>query len=133
MWIDDATSLIKKHEGFSPSLYKDTKGLQTLGYGHCIERKPLTEGACEHILSDDVKDAAEDALSVYKDLYSLSDNRKIVLVNMAFNLGKVGLMGFKKMLFAINNGDFESAADEIKDSTLPEKRAGELADLMRLG
>tara|TARA_Y100000310_G_scaffold292345_1_gene321019 strand:- start:24 stop:497 length:474 start_codon:yes stop_codon:yes gene_type:complete len=36
--------LIKKHEGFVPSVYKDAVGLETIGYGHLLTIKDKREG-----------------------------------------------------------------------------------------
>ena len=39
-----------------------------------------------------------------------------VLVDMSYNLGVHGLMKFHKMLDAMQNGDYDTAADEIDSS-----------------
>jgi lysozyme len=47
---------------------------------------------------------------------ALSDNRKIALSNMAYNLGLPRMKGFQKMLAAISRGDFKAASTEMLDS-----------------
>jgi lysozyme len=42
--------------------------------------------------------------------------RKIVLLDMAYNLGVDGLLKFRKMLAAIDRRDYELAAKEMLDS-----------------
>ena len=39
-----------------------------------------------------------------------------VLVDMSYNLGVHGLMQFHRMLDAMQNGDYDTAADEIDSS-----------------
>jgi lysozyme len=53
---------------------------------------------------------------------------------MAFNLGSEGLSKFQKTIEAIENGDFDKAAEEMGDSLWAEQvgdRAAEDMELMR--
>jgi len=66
----------------------------------------------------------------------LTQTRKDVLTEMAFNLGIPRLNGFKKMWKAIENGDYETAADEQLDSKWARQvgvRAMRLSKRMREG
>ena len=65
-----------------------------------------------------------------------SPARQRVLLNMCFNLGSGGLLEFRKSLAAMERGDFETAAREMKASkwaTQVGDRADRLAALMRSG
>lgn len=64
----------------------------------------------------------------------LNDTRKAVLVNMCFNLGISGLLGFKNTLAFIGAGDFERAANNMLASKWAKQvglRAIELSEQMR--
>jgi len=64
----------------------------------------------------------------------LSQPRFGVLVNMAFNLGIHGLMSFRRMLAALQTGDYEAAAVEMLSSRWARQvgsRANRLAEQMR--
>ena len=66
----------------------------------------------------------------------LSDARKDVIVNMAFNLGGTGVRKFKKMWAAIEEGDFDTASAEMLDSQWARtvgNRAVKLAEQMKQG
>jgi lysozyme len=66
----------------------------------------------------------------------LNDIRKSVLLNMCFNLGITGLMGFKNTLSFIGSGAFERAANGMLVSKWAKqvgRRAIELSELMRKG
>ena len=66
----------------------------------------------------------------------MDDNRKRALVNMAFNLGLSRLRSFKRMLKALAEEDFETAAAEALNSRWAEQvgdRAARLATLIRSG
>ena len=57
-------------------------------------------------------------------LATLSPARQQVLMNMAFNLGIDGLLGFKNTLGMIASGDYQKAADAMMQS----KWAGQVGD-----
>ncbi|WP_376787674.1 hypothetical protein [Klebsiella aerogenes] len=49
--------------------------------------------------------------------YTVIDEvRRAALVNMVFQLGATGVLGFKKMLQYLNNREYSLAADEALDS-----------------
>jgi len=124
---------LKRDEGRRPEPYQDTRGVWTVGYGHNLTVGALSDDAMEQILRDDVQ-AVETAclsLPIWKDL---SEARKGVLLNMAFNLGFVGLMQFRAMYVALESGDYETAAAEMLNSTWARQvgaRADRLAKQMQ--
>ena len=66
----------------------------------------------------------------------LTPARQAALINMAFNLGIGGLLGFKNTLAAIEQGDYVRAARGMlasKWATQVHGRADELAAQMRTG
>lgn len=65
---------------------------------------------------------------------SLPVTAKVVIANMAYNVGVVGCLGFIKMWRALASGDYKTAAAEMLDSKWANqvgKRATELAELLR--
>ena len=68
--------------------------------------------------------------------WKLDDARQFVLVDMAFNMGLAGLKGFKKMLTAVEQGDYQTAAKEMlasKWAAQVGRRAAELSKIMKKG
>jgi lysozyme len=62
--------------------------------------------------------------------------RESVLINMAYNMGIVGLLKFTKTLALIKSGDYPKAADQMLKSvwaTQVGHRAVELSEQMRSG
>ena len=57
--IDELTSLIARHEGKVLTMYTDTVGVPTIGYGHNLN-EPISEAAALQILSDDVSIAVNE-------------------------------------------------------------------------
>lgn len=66
----------------------------------------------------------------------LDEERQYALIDMAFNLGIVGLLKFQKMLAAIACGNYEQAADECLNSRYAKitgRRAERVAEVIRHG
>jgi lysozyme len=103
-------------EGKRLKLYRCTAGKQTIGIGHNIEDRGISEAVCELMFQEDVDVAERDALALFPGLYSYSDRRKAALINMSFQLGFERLKAFKKMRAAVNAGDWNAAAAEALDS-----------------
>ncbi len=127
---------IKNHEGKRNTAYQDPLGIWTIGYGHNLEARPLSDAVIEHILAEDIETALRDVRSIVPAFDDLDDTRREVLVEMVFNLGKTRFSGFKRMLAAMYKKDFDIAADEMLNSVWHRqvgKRAEVLAQRMRLG
>jgi len=141
----DYRELIKQHEGFSPMVYSDTLGNLTVGWGHAFLESPRpASGAifslkqCIAFFEDDMQQVERDYVWLEEmfDLYDLDYVRRGVLKNMIFNLGIKKLLKFKKMLAAVEKGDWKKASREMLDSRWAKqvkRRAIELARMMETG
>jgi lysozyme len=133
--------LIKRHEGYRQYPYKCTAGALTCAYGRNLDAVGISEDEAEVLLNNDIVRAEEDLTKVFDSdfLYEsgdLSYNRYSVLVNMMFNLGLTRFKGFKKMIQAVKDQDFDEAAREMLDSRWAKQvkqRAYELALMMEAG
>jgi lysozyme len=95
---------------------------------------PVADQRILDVFHEDFLDALEDAESLIEGLYNHPDNVIRVLVNMAFNLGRTRLKGFKNMLEAVERHDYGTAADEMVDSKWyrqVKRRGVELVNTMR--
>lgn len=136
---------LQRHEGLSLEAYYCPAGKLTIGYGHNLQAWPvhgLGEGSrIDHarataLLIDDVVRVA-DQLDVRIPWWrELGEARQAVILNMGFNLGVEGLLGFCKMLAACERGHFVRATEEMGHSRWARqvgKRALELMDQMLNG
>ena len=100
----DLIKQIKEHEGLVLKPYKCPVGKLTIGYGHNLEDNGLTQTACEYILIEDIEEAKRNLYAIFtKDFFdSLSNNQKIALVDMMFNLGLSKFLTFKKFIHTAN-------------------------------
>lgn len=136
------TMMIVRHEGRNVDSngrhmpYKDSVGLLTVGYGRNIEQRGISEDEAQYLLANDIADHRNELLVHAPWVQGLDDVRQAVLVDMAFNLGVPGLMGFRRMLAAVREGRWQRAAAEMLDSRWANQvgsRADELARMMLKG
>ena len=136
MHMTDLEREVASDEGFMPIPYRCTSGKLSIGYGTNIQDGITKEEALllmRHRLGKVVA-ALESRLPFWS---KLTDDRRRVLVNMGYQLGIAGLMGFKRMLAWLSRGDYEAAAGEMLDSKWARQdspgRARRLAERMRRG
>ncbi len=109
---------IIEHEGIMKSAYKDSRGYLSVGIGFLIDPKlnaGLSVEECMLILRSRISNL-ERQLSPYVWFIIQNEIRKGVLIEMAYNLGVNGLLGFKKMLSCLGDKQFAMAASEMAQS-----------------
>ena len=124
---------LKRDEGYEEKPYLCSANKLTIGIGHNLEDRGLSESQIESIFWDDIQVAERDLNAIYPDWRELSDARQRVLLNMVFNLGRTTLSKFVKMWAAIKEERWERAAAEMLDSKWANQvgdRAKRLAVLM---
>jgi|WetSurMetagenome_2_1015567.scaffolds.fasta_scaffold286359_2 lysozyme len=128
--------LLILHEGKRNSIYKCSQGFTTIGIGHNLDANPISDRAIDIIFEDDVNYVTASLTEHLPWWITLSNNRKLVLIDMCFNLGIAGLLGFKNTLKAIEEGRYEDAAigmGQSKWATQVGTRATRLINMMRKG
>lgn len=126
---------IRKSEGLSYLPYKCPTGHLTIGYGHNLEHGISIEAA-ELLLRQDIEIAVRQVKNAFIWWPKLTEARFYVLVDMTFNMGISRLCGFKKMLSAVEVGDYKTAAKEMlasKWAVQVGRRAAELSKIMKKG
>jgi lysozyme len=125
-----------RDEGVRLTAYRDTVGKLTIGIGHNLDDKPISKRAALAILEDDIEDARQALYQKLPWTVNLDEARRGVLINMEFNMGIGGLLGFKNTLAMIQSGEYESAARAMLESHWAQQvgaRATRLAEQMRTG
>ncbi len=134
MDIEQLKKDIKAAEGIRLTVYNDSLGKPTIGYGRLVGTGGgITLGEAEYLLSNDINHAFV-ACDSWPWFYQLSDTRQRALVELCFNMGFAELQRFKKMIAAMSTGDYETAASELLDSayaTQVPSRAHRLAGMIR--
>lgn len=129
---------LARHEGFRLKPYKDTAAPPrlTIGVGRNLDDVGIFPDEAELMLDNDIKRAIKDIDDHLSWANSLDEPRRMILINMAFNMGVAKLLGFHKMLTALQSGDYQKAADEMVSSDWYKQtgvRALELINQMRTG
>lgn len=125
----------RRYEGLSVMPYKCPTGHLTIGYGHNLENG-ISKEAAEFILEQDMAAAEKSVTKQFAWWKRLNEVRQFVLVDMCFNMGLGKLCTFKKMLSAVQRGDYTAAANEMLNSRWAVqvgRRAKELAEMMKTG
>jgi lysozyme len=125
--------LTKDFEGFVPTVYKDTVGKKTIGYGFNLDdktvssllpadvklgKRPITKDEADSVFNVLYPRAREDARKfIGADTFdSLADEAKHTITDMAYNMGYNKLTGFQRFKKAVVSGDMNIAAEELKNS-----------------
>ena len=114
---------VKRHEGYRNKVYLDTLGKRTVGVGHlCVEDfwedgKEYDEDFLMGILEKDLQSAIDQADDMCSNL-TISDDAKIIIIEMIFQLGGTGVSKFKKMWQALQQDppDYAEASVQMLDS-----------------
>lgn len=112
----NALDIIKFDEGLELKPYRCPAGKLTIGYGHNLDDNGITKEIAEFIFKSDVTAVAQELRNVFAFYDNLSEVRQGVLLNMAFNMGIPKLLGFKKMIAALEANNYLRAAQELVDS-----------------
>lgn len=140
---------LTRDEGKVARLYRDSRGYWTVGIGHLMDKRIIgahdelqariwargyaTEDEIKELFDRDVTrklNVMDQRMPWYK---TLSPVRRRVLINMVFNLGIDGLLGFRNTLAKIKRGDYKGAAENMLKSLWAKQvkgRARRLAYMM---
>jgi lysozyme len=132
---------VKKHEGYRNKVYLDTLNKRTVGVGHlCVEDfweddKEYEEKFLMTILEHDLQTAIKSAEKLCEGL-KISDDAKIIIIEMIFQLGGNGVSKFRKMWQALQQDppDYAEASVQMLDSRWAKQtpnRAQEMSDHMK--
>jgi lysozyme len=136
MPIENIYEQLRRDEGVRKFPYRDTVGKLTIGVGRNLNGKGLTDEEIEHLFRNDIGELILEAQSRLPWFTALDGVRQGVILNMAFNMGFAGLEKFPKFLMAVAQGQWETAADEMRDSEWAQQvgdRAVRLEEQMRTG
>ena len=128
--------LLITHESYRQFPYIDTTGHITIGIGRNISDKGISVNEALYLLDDDIIYFTI-KLNHYCDWFDkLDENRQLALIDMCFNVGIQGFLGFHDMISALEAGDYPRAAKAMLDSQWAQQvheRAITLSDIIKTG
>lgn len=135
----DSYTQLKRDEGEVLHAYQDTLGYWTIGIGILIDKRKgggLRPEESEFIFRNRLKLLDAELNDRLPWITKLDPARRGVLINMAFQMGVAGLLGFKNTLAAIQAGKYKDAAKAMLQSkwaTQTPARAQRLSNQMATG
>ncbi len=126
---------ISSEEGKVLHAYLCSQSQKTVGIGHKVletdaesslyvykagddvdDDQCISEARCYELFQKDVQIAIDGCEKIYDNWEELPEEMQHVLVNMAFQLGQTGLSKFKNFKTAIEDYQWQRAAEEMLDS-----------------
>jgi len=130
---------LRRDEGEVLYAYADSLSYITIGVGRLLDGRKgggITPDESAYLLANDIRRKTADVIKLLPWSEHLDPVRFAVLVNMCFQLGAAGLMGFKNTLALIQGGNYDQAADNMilsKWHGQTPERCERLAKQMRTG
>jgi lysozyme len=127
------TTLIR-HEGLELKPYRCTSDKLTIGVGRNLDDRGITHTTAMQMLDEDIELSIEDLRRNLSWFDEMPEPVQEALINLAFNMGIVRLMQFRKTIAFLRDGEWDKAATEMLDSryaTQVGRRADEVADMIR--
>ena len=140
------TKEVTSDEGCVLAIYEDHLGYKTVGIGHLIIPsdqewgKPvgtiITQTRCDELFFYDINVVLKECEdNFHNNWIDWPEEVKLIIANMAFNLGLPRLKKFQLMFAALNKKDYETASKEGLDSKWAKQvynRARRLMDRLRV-
>lgn len=120
--IYDYMNFTAQFEGKKRRVYTCPAGYATIGIGHKIKRGEnylgltLSDAQIEEIFKRDMIEAYVAAKTSVRDFDSLPHEVKLIICDMAYNLGKAGFRKFQKAIAACDARDWKTMAECLRDS-----------------
>lgn len=118
--VQTVRNLIAGEEGLRLTVYQDTGGVWTVGYGHVVRatdglypytnKKTITEAEANAFFAADTA-TATNAVAQYVRV-PLTESQRSALISLAFNIGATAFRD-STLVRKLNAGDIVGAADEF--------------------
>lgn len=117
---------LKIDEGIVHEIYLDHLGYPTFGIGHLVLESdpehgqdvgtPVSEERCLEVFDYDLEVTVNECKVLFPDFDEKLDEVQEILINMMFNMGRTRLSKFKKFIGALNEENYDEAANQMMDS-----------------
>ena len=135
----ELTRQLRGDEGEKLYGYLDSLGFLTLGVGRLIDHRKgggISKAESAYLLANDIESKTAELTARLPWLYLLDPVRRGAMLNMAFQLGVDGLLGFRNSLELMRTGQYREAADNFMKSKWANQtpaRARRVTDQIRSG
>lgn len=135
----ELTRQLRGDEGEKLYAYLDSLGFLTIGVGRLLDQRKgggISAAESAYLLANDIDAKTAELTAKLPWLYLLDPVRKGAMLNLAFQLGVEGLLGFRNSLELMRTGQYREAADNFLKSKWAQqtpKRARRVTEQIRTG
>ena len=114
--IKELTEHLIEFEGLTTKPYLCTSGKTTIGVGRNLDDRGISEDEAMILLANDIKIVQEELQARWDWFEDLPPRPKLVMMDLAFNMGVPGISNFQNMLRDLQEQNWKGAAENLLDS-----------------
>jgi GH24 family phage-related lysozyme (muramidase) len=108
---------ISQHEGLKLFPYRIAPGRPLhIGYGRNLTAGGISEAEADMMRQRDIREAVQDLKSIFPAWQDIPVDIKVVLVEMRYQLGATGFRGFKNLIEAVQQQNWQRMVFEMYES-----------------
>ena len=108
--------MLVRHEGIRSFPYNCSENRLTIGIGRNIEQNGISEEEAYYLLENDIKRVMSNLDKSFHMWRCFPKKARLVCIDMAFQMGIAGFLGFKKTIALMQLGMWLEASEELLDS-----------------
>ena len=113
---DEVKEMLIRHEGTMCTLYQCTEDKWTIGVGRNLSDRGITEEEAMYLLDNDIKRVMNQLDEYWTVWRSFEKRGQMVCLDMCFQMGIKGFMGFRRTRALMEMGMWLEASEELLDS-----------------
>ena len=114
--IKELTEHLIEFEGLRLKPYLCISGKTTIGVGRNLDDRGISEDEAMILLANDIKIVQEELQARWEWFKDLPPRPKLVMMDLAFNMGVPGISNFQNMLRDLQEQNWKGAAENLLDS-----------------
>lgn len=108
--------MLIKHEGKKLWPYKCTAGKLTIGIGHNLDAKGISNAVADLMYEEDIMEVINDLHKIFENFNDLPEQIQLVLADMRFQLGDLGFRKFNKLIKSVERKDWKEMKISMANS-----------------
>ena len=116
MDLNKLKQMLIKHEGKKLWPYKCTAGKLTIGIGHNLDAKGISNAVADLMYEEDIMEVINDLHKIFENFNDLPEQIQLVLANMRFQLGDLGFRKFNKLIKSVERKDWKAMKINMANS-----------------
>ena len=116
MITKEIRDMLVRHEGIRTYPYYCSENKLTLGIGRNIQQNGISEEEAYYLLENDIKRVMSNLDKSFHMWRCFPKKARLVCIDMAFQMGIAGFLGFKKTIALMQLGMWLEASEELLDS-----------------